>query len=144
MPATNKYLPLKQISFIAVAIFLASTLIALPVALLLKSVPFGGWLIAFKSYIPVSSIMLLTAILIGWLYCELVHLNLNTTITTILFGFVAPVVFFILLGVLSQISHSNFFEGITTKKGIENFMLIYGLLGFFMGSLSYYATKKKA
>ena len=144
MPAMNKYLPLKQISFIAVALFLASTLIALPVALLLKSVPFGGWLTAFKSYMPVSSILLLTAILITWLYCELVYLNLNSTITTILFGLAAPVVFFVLLGVSAQIAHGNFFDGITTRKGIENFMLIYGLLSFFMGSIGYYALKKKA
>lgn len=142
--AMNKYLPLKKISFIAAAIFFASTFVALPVVLLLKSVPFGDWLIAFKSYLPVSSVLLLTAILIAWLYCELVYLNLNPTITLILFGLVSPLVFFILLGVSVQIAHGNFFDGIATKKGIEKFMLIYGLLIFFMGSLGCYAIKKKA
>lgn len=140
----NKYLPLKQISFIALGLFLASTFVALPVALILKSVPFGGWLVAFKSYLPVSSGLLLTTILITWLYCELVYLNLNPTITIILFSLGSPLVFFILLGVSAQIVHGNFFDGIATRKGIENFMLIYGLLSFFMGSLGYYAIKKKA
>jgi hypothetical protein len=144
MHTMNKYLPLKQISFIAIAIFLASTFVALPIVLILKSVPFGSWFIAFKSYLPVSSGLLLTSIIFTWLYCELVYLNLNPTITIILFGLGSPLIFLVLLGVSAQIVHGNFFDGITTRKGIENFMLIYGLLSFFIGSLGYYAIKKKA
>jgi len=144
MNAVEKYLPLKQISFISIALFFASSFVALPVGLLLKSVPFGGWLVAFKTYFPVSSILALTAILISWLYCELVFLSLNKTITIILFGLGAPLIFFILLGFSELIAHGKFLDGITTKKGIENFIVIYGLLSFCMGSLGYYVIKKKA
>lgn len=140
----NKYLPLKQISFLAAIMFLASTFAGLPIALLLKSVPFSGWLTAFKSYLPVSSGLLFIAILMAWLFCELAYLNLKPSTTIIIFSLVSPLAILALIGVLSQIANGNFFDDITTQKGIENFILIYGLLGFVSGSLCYYAIGKKA
>ena len=139
-----KYLPLKQISLFAGIMFLVSTFAGLPVALLLKSVPFGGWLIAFKSYLPVSGSLLFIAILMGWLFCELAYLNLKPSTTIIIFSLLSPLAILIFIGIFSQIAHGNLFAEITTQKGIENFILIYGLLSFLSGSLCYYAMGKKA
>lgn len=140
----NKYLLLKQVSFFAAIMFLVSTFAGLPIALLLKSVPFGGWLIVFKSYLPVSINLLFIAILVAWLFCELAYLNLKPTTTVIIFSLVSPLAILAFIGIFSQIAHGNFFDGITTQKGIENFLLIYGLLSFISGSLCYYAIGKKS